>query len=279
MAQTTPVFYAHTCYKAALKETVKDLKKKRPTLTLAKIAERLPVQATFLSKALNDEKAHLNEDHLFKMGQMLELLPEEIDYLFLLRSQAVATSPERREFLQKRIEKTRKEKILSVDSENQSNARLAEEMSYLLNPYCMLVHVALFIEAYEKNPRKLMTPLGLTEAKLKEYLLTLEKNEFLVLGKDPFQIKEVKTRYPHYGPDHPLMRLHQQVVKTHLIQRLGSTNEADKESFFVTFTGDDDTFQKVKKRFREFMQDVQKLSFDGDSRHVFQMSFDFAKYF
>lgn len=272
------MIYTHTCYKTALKATVKDLKSKRPTLTLAKIAERLPVQATFLSKALNDDKAHLNEDHLFKMGQMLELLPEEIDYLFLLRSQAVAVSPERREFLQKRIEKTRKENSLSVDSAKQDNARLQEEMSYLLNPLCMLVHVALFIETYEKNPKKLLTPLGLTEAKLKEYLLILEKNEFLELGKDPFQIKEVKTRYPHYGADHPLMRLHQQVVKTHLIQRLASTSEADKESFFVTLTADDETFQKVKKRFREFIQDVQKLSMNSESRHVFQMSFDFAKY-
>lgn len=182
-------------------------------------------------------------------------------------------------FLQRRIEQTRKEKILSVDSARQDNAKLKEEMSYLLNPYCMLVHAALFIEMFEKNPRRLMTPLGLSEAKLKELLLILEKNDFLELGKDPFQIKDVKTRYPHYGPDHPLMRLHQQVVKTHLIQRLAATDEADKESFFVTFTGDDETFRKVKKRFREFLQDVQKLSFDGDHRHVFQLSFDFAKSF
>jgi len=272
-------FYSHTCYKAALKESVKDLKKKRPTLTLAKIAERLPIQSTFLSKALNDSKAHLNEDHLFKMGQMLELMPDEIDFLFLLRSKAVATSTERREFLQKRLEKFRKDKILRVDSATQDTAKLKEEMSYLLNPYCMLIHAALFIETFEKNPRKLISPMGLTETQLKEYLIVLEKNDFLVLGKDPFQIKEVKTRYPHYGPDHPLMRLHQQVVKSHLIQRLSTTNEEDKESFFVTFTGDDVTFQKVKKRFREFLQDVQKHSFDGDHKHVFQLSFDLAKCF
>lgn len=272
-------FYAYTCYKRALKDCVKELKKTRPTLTLAKIAERLPVQSTFLSKALNDDKAHLNEDHLFKMGQMLELMPDEIDFLFLLRSQAVATSAERREFLQKRIEQFRKEKILRVDAAIQDTAKLKEEMSYLLNPYCMLVHAALFMENFEKHPKRLIVPLGLTEEKLKEVLLILEKNDFLALGKDPFQIKEIKTRYPHYGPDHPLMRLHQQVVKNHLIQRLGTTNEADKESFFVTFTSDDETFQKVRKRFREFIQDVQTLSINGDDKHVFQMSFDLAKYF
>lgn len=275
----TESIYSQTCYKRAIKDSVKDLKKKRPGLTLAKIAERLPMQATFLSKVLNGEKAHLNEDHLFKMGQILELRPEEIDFLFLLRSQAVATSSERREYLARRIEKWRKEKVLSVDTAEEDSAKLKEEMSYLLNPFCMVVHCALFIPEFEKSPRRLMPLLGLSEARLKEYLVILEKNEFLELGKDPFTVKEVKSRYPHYGPDHPLMRLHQQVVKTHLIQRLTTTNEMDKESFFVTFTTDDETFQKVKKRFRDFLQDVQKLTMSSQHKHIFQLSFDLAKWF
>lgn len=237
------------------------------------------MQATFLSKVLNDEKSHLNEDHLFKITQLLDLLPEETEYLFLLRSHAISDSKERKEFLNKKIEKWRKEKLLRVDTATVDHARLRDEMAYLFNPACMLVHAALMIPIYEKTPRRLMPLLGLNEAQLKECLVVLEKNEFLELGKDPFIIKDVKVRFPHYGPDHPLMRLHQQVVKTHLVQRLRQTSEADKESFFVTFTGNATTFIEIKKRFREFIQDVQKIGFESQAEEVFQLSFDLARWF
>lgn len=272
-------FYSHTCYKRAVRSTVAELKKRKSSLTLAKLAGQIPVQYTFLSKALNDPKAHLNEDHLFKLGRLLELLPDEIDFLLLLRSQATASTPDRREYLSAKIEALRKERTLSADHVSRTGDRLRTEMSYLFNPMCMVVHAALFIREYEKDPRRLMNPLGLTEERLKEVLLILEQNEFLELGKTPFQIKEVKSKFPHYGPDHPLMRLHQQVVKGALVQKLSAIPESDKESFFVTFTMDETAFGEVKKRFRAFLQDIQKLTFECKHKNVYQLNFDLVKWF
>lgn len=271
--------YSQTCYKKALKARLQEMKGRKSHLTLAKIAAQLPVQYTFLSKALGDSKAHLNEDHVFRMGQLLELLPEEIDYLLLLRSHATASGPSRREHLGKKLEKIRKEKVLSADHVEQNSARLSREMSHLLNPLCVLVQTALFIKDYEKNPRKLIPLLGTTEEKLREVLRVLELNDFVILGKDAFEIREVRSVFPHYGPDHPLMRLHQQILKTALIQKLNTISESDKESFFVTFTMDDATFLEVKKRFRSFLQDVQKLTFESKHKSVYQLSFDLMKWF
>lgn len=274
----TTGIYSQTCYKKALKDSVSDIKKRKPNLTLAKIASMLPVQSTFLSKALNDEKTHLNEDHLFRVGELLEMRAEEIDYLLLLRSKATAISDARREHLEKKIEAVRKEKVLSVDRVNASSDHLQNEMRYLSNPYCVLVHVALFIKEYEKQPLRLLPLLGITESQLKEILQVLEHNDLVVLGKGPFDLVEVKNVRPHRGPDHPWMRMHSQILKSNLIQQLSLTPEAEKDSFLVTFTMDEPTYTEVKKRFREFIQDVQKLTFDAKHKHLYQLSFDLMKW-
>ena len=173
----------------------------------------------------------------------------------------------------------RKEKILSANHVEQNAMKLHQEMNYLMNPMCLLVHTALFIKDYAKRPQALIPLLNTNEGKLAETLQILERNEFLILGSSPFEIREVKPIYPHYGPEHPLMRLHQQLLKSALIQRLSQTSEKTKESFFVTFTMDDETFAEVKKKFRAFLQEVQNLTFDAKHKSVYQMSFDLLKWF
>src|SRR3954464_13045770 len=91
--------YQEADYKKAIRLRLKELGRVRKGMTLKKLAQKIPIQYTYLSKALNDEKTHLSEDALFTLAKLLEFFPDELDYLFLLRAHAMASRPERKEHL------------------------------------------------------------------------------------------------------------------------------------------------------------------------------------
>jgi hypothetical protein len=271
--------YEHTDYKLAIKSRIKVLKTTQPQKTLKKLAQNIPLQYTFISKVLNSDTVHLGEDHLFKLSQQLEFLPDEIDFLMLLRSSQTSHSPQRREYCLQKIEQIRRQREISADFATSTSEGLKKEMAYLFNPYCMLIHVALFIKEYKQSPQKLSGYLGIPFEKLREALIILEDCGYIVTGEEPFDIKEVKQRYPHFGPEHPLTRLHQSTNKNHMLQKLAQSSEENKDSFFVTFTMDDEGFTKVKKLFRDFLKQVQDVTFDSKHKQLYQLSFDLLKWF
>ena len=152
-------------------------------------------------------------------------------------------------------------------------------MAYLFTPLAIVVHVALFIKSYQKNPRLLCPQLGISDVALKNILQILDASDYVVLADDdPFKVLEVKSKYPHFGREHPLMRAHQTTLKTMLQSRLNQTAESEKESFLVTFSMDEAGFKKVSEEFRKFVSKVQSVSFDGKHTNVYQLSFDFLKW-
>ncbi|MGZ5280352.1 MAG: DUF4423 domain-containing protein [Pseudobdellovibrionaceae bacterium] len=271
--------YQQTDYKAVIKARIKDLKASQPHQTLKKLAQNIPLQYTFISKVLNNEDVHLGEDHLFKLSQLLEFLPDETDFLLLLRSSQTTHSSQRREYCIQKIEQIRRSREISADFATSTSEGLKKEMAYLFNPFCMLIHVALFIKDYQQAPQKLSGLLGIPHEKLREALIVLENSGYILTGEDPFDIKEVKQRYPHFGPEHPLTRLHQGTIKNHMLQKLSHSAEENKDSFFVTFTMDEDGFIKVKKLFREFLKQVQDATFDAKHKQLYQLNFDLLKWF
>src|SRR5579871_1206910 len=115
MTNATPDLFSEDDYKKAIRARIKDRASLRRPLTLKKVAERISIQYTYLSKALNDEKTHLSEDHLFAIGKLVDWMPEETDYVLLLRALAVASNPERKEDLRLKIARIRKARRLRAD--------------------------------------------------------------------------------------------------------------------------------------------------------------------
>lgn len=271
--------YQYSDYKQALKDRVSFLKAGSIQWTFKKLADKIPVQYTFLSKVLNSTESHLNEDHLFRAAMSLDFLPDEIDYLLLLRSSAITGEFNRKEFLTKKIENIKKLRSISANHSSLSSIDLQQEMAYLLNPLCMLIHVALSIPDIQKNPQSLCSLLGLSHAKLRQILELLEANNFIELGEKKFEVIEVKDAITHFGREHPLMRIHQTTLKSSLQNRLNQTQEDFKESFFVTFLMDDKGFEKIQNLFKKFIADVQQIKNEAEDTNVFQLSFDMLKWF
>ncbi len=263
-----------TQYKASIKVRLMELQQLRPGLTLKKLATQIPIQYTYLSKALNDSSTHLNEDDLFRLGQLLEFFPQEIEFLLLLREHETATLPARREFAYHKLEKARKALGVRADVRESDILQVSQEMGYLLDPFCVLVHVALHIPAIRKDPRSLCAHLGISQARLKEILKKLSLVDFIEMDTGPFSVKKVNRGKLHYPKEHPLMRVHQNLFKMASQDQLLKTAEEQKESFQVTFTADAAAFEKIRAEFQDFVRKVEETVRPTKPERLLQLGFD-----
>ena len=160
-----------------------------------------------------------------------------------------------------------------------SAGRLDEQIRYLFEPLHIVVHAALEMPEYRKDPRRLCQPLGITVDQLKDILRVLSRNDYIELDDGGLKVREVKQGKIHFGPDHFLMRFHLSMVKSQMIARLAKTPEADKFSFLVTFSMDEDSYVKVREEFKGFLKRVEKIAHEARNQHVYQLSFDLFKWF
>jgi hypothetical protein len=265
--------YEETDYKATLREKIREARSARKGLTMKRLADKIPVQYTYLSKALRDPKTHLNEDHLFALCRMLQMLPEEIDFVFLLRSFAIAQDPTRKAFIQNKINHFRRKRELRAEPREFHSTQLSEEMGYLFDPLCILVHVSLFIEEIAQNPRRLCGPLGVSPDQLAHILKKLHRINFIELDHNGNVARPLKDQI-HYGPDHPLMRVHQALLRHFSAAQLLKTPEHQKHSIMTTFAAEPEVFKAIQKRFQVFLREVESQVIRSRAKHTFQLNFD-----
>lgn len=270
--------YAELDYKKTIQLRLKELNQTRKRLTLKKISEKIRIQYTYLSKALNDEKTHLNEDHLFALCGLLDLFPEEIDYILLLRAHCVAADPRRKAYLHAKLNQARKARHLNASIQEAQSRQLAQDMAYLFDPLCLLTHVLLHIDEYFKNPRRICGAVGITPAKLNEILRKLNELEFIELSPETGAVVRVMRGHIHYSTGHPLMRVHQSLLRTLSASQIQRVSEDDKHNMMVTFTGDAATFERIKVAFQKFLQEIEKTVVNAPSEHAYQLCFDLFKW-
>lgn len=271
--------YSYSDYKTFIKDRIKFLKTKKPYLSLRYLSDKLEIQYTFLSKVLNSENNHLSEDHLFKASEILELLPDEMEFLLLLRSHQATNSSSRKAFLEKKISVIQKNNILSVDRMKSSNSYFADEMNYLMEHFATVVHVALGIKNIRNDPLKLTHYLKIDQTKLKSILDLLDRLGLIEYSNKNHKVIKTNTMRLHYGKDHPLTRTNQMIMKSHLNQLSFIKSELEKENLFVTFTTDKVGFAKVKNAIHNFIKEVQKISMDNQHNGVYQLNIDFVELF
>lgn len=274
--------YSQQNYKDVIRSQLKEQQKKNRSLTLKKLADLIPVQYTYLSKVMNHDQYHLNEDHLFTICKALSLPPEETEYLLTLRAWSVVQDSERKKHLLGQLENKRREKKLNIKQKESDTEKLSTEMGYLLNPLCIVVHVAMSNQILRKNPQTLCSKLGITVKQLKEILKVLALNDLVELENDQLTVKATKQLQFHLGRNHPLMRVHQNLLKTAVINRLNQTDEEEKHSFMVTFTSNREDFMKIKEEYQNFLKKVETIARRSqrpqDHQEVYHMNFDFFRW-
>jgi uncharacterized protein (TIGR02147 family) len=265
----------YTDYKKAIKDRVKDLQSSRPGFTLKRLAERIPIQYTYLSKVLNDESSHLNEDHLYQIGQILEFYAHESDFLQVLRAYQTTGNAARKANLFKQLERLGRDLGLSAKKQTGDAIELQREMRYLMDPFCMLVFVSLHIPIYRQDPKRLAAPLGLTHDRLKGILSLLAEIGQIEIGTTPFQIKKLNNSRTHFDKNHPLTRMHQHLLGITCQNQVLKLREEEKENLQITFTADEGTAKRVRTEIAKFMKTLEGEVSAAKDENLYQMNLQF----
>jgi Domain of unknown function (DUF4423) len=269
--------FSETDYKLILRERVQETRRTRPAMTLRSLSSRIPIQYTYLSRALRSDSIHLNEDHLFSLCRMLGFLTEETEYVLLLRALGLSQDSARRSFLQNRISRIRRSKEMSAKLKEFQSSQLNQDVNYLFDPLAVLVHASLFNREICSHPRRLVSLLGITPERLQQILKALCECQFIEMSPTG-EVTKINERQIHYGTDHPLMRVHQNLLKSQAVTRLVQTDEKDKYSILSTFCSDEDTFRKLQERFKAFLKEAETLVGKSRSTGTYQLSFDLFKW-
>lgn len=270
--------FRETSYKTALKNLVAERRKGARPLTLKQIAKRLRIQYTYLSRVLNDPDTHLTADRLYKFCVALGLGREETDFLIVLRDYESADDAEWSEHLLRRVEQARVSKQRDFEVQRFASSQFQTEMNYLFDPLALVVQVSLFLPAYRKEPRLLCPQLGITPARLKKILATLADVGHIELADDGVGVKRFLRTHIHYGRDHPLMRVHQSLLKTAIQSQLMRIPEEDKHSVLMTFTMDPRGFELAKAKLQKLMQELDELTKKSRDEGTYQLSMDLFRW-
>lgn len=270
--------YDESDYKQVIKKRVAELKKDGSGLSLRKVAQHVPMQYTFLSRVLNRDDAHLSEDQIYAIAELLEFYPDETEFLFLLRAIATTANEKRRRKLIARAESERQRHTMSAALQDGTRSEFNLGMNYLLDPTNLFVHLALEIPHYRKNPKSLTHALGISLQKLSATLQVLHKLGHLELGDDPFTVRRMNQSHMHFGADHPLTRVHQSLLKTLAAAHLLRAPEEDKKSMQALFAADPHSFEAIKNEFDLFVRKAEKIATGAPSRAIYQMSFDIFRW-
>lgn len=265
--------YEHHNYKTAIRAATKN----HPSMSLKRLSQSVPMQYTYLSKVLGDNGSHLSEDQLFVIGETLDLSPAEREYLLLLRAQATCHNPGRREYLQQRFEHIQDLRKLRAKVKEADASYLKHEQLYLLDPYCIVIHVALHIESFAKTPTKLCALLGLSYSAIQTKLAKLRDAGVIELDESARVIK-VHQNHIHYSPNHPLMRTHQQLLGTLSANQIQKNDETDKYRFMASFSADPDALKQIRHEFERFLERVEQVALSSPDRHAYQLNFDLFKW-
>lgn len=264
-------------YKKALRERTREIRKRRPKMTMRYLASKIPIQYTYLSKALSQPAVHLNEDDLFSLCRMLEFLSEETEYLCLLRAVETSHEPIRRSHLKNKAERIRRSQELAASMQQFQSSQLNQDMSYLFDPMAIVVHVSLFNKDYAAHPKRLCSLLGISASRLQRILKNLSQAQFIELSETGEIVSVLKGQI-HYGTDHPLMRAHQGLLKSQSAARVQQAEESDKYSIISTFVTDEPTFKKLQDRLKAFLKEAETLVRESRPEGTFQLNLDLFRW-
>lgn len=267
------IIYKHQDYRLALGEIVKEKKQKFRGFTSQKLAQAMKIQGSYLSRVLK-LNAHLTPDQLELAGRFLEFSDPDLEFFLLLQSWAQSTSLERKKRIWKKIE-TRRSKMLSTTAAIPSEQAVFSSQDldqYYLNPISSVIHMCLSIPGYQMQPKLIAEQLGLTPNQLQRALDQLENIGVIRrLGTHGYQ--SVKANL-HLPSDSPLLRTHQQLMRSLASQYLALKQKRDTYNLAITFSGDEETKIKIRSRFLQFLKDADELIDRAPCKEVYQMNFD-----
>ena len=265
--------FRHLEYRKAVVELVERRKAIDKSASYQRLAEATGIQATYVSNVLAG-RAHFSADQLFLIARFLNLPAEEGRYLLLLldheRCQVAARKAELRKEIETWHAESRKtKKHLQAAPAEISDLAAAE---YYLDPLVVIVHVALRLSRFAKNPTSLASEFGVTTEHLSRTLQILERLGYVkAKGASGY---EVLVSHRHLPNDSPVCLPHQAQMRVKTVEHMYRTPASRRHHVSVTFSSDEETKNEVHRRFLRFLQEAEGLVRKAKDEQVYQLNFD-----
>jgi uncharacterized protein (TIGR02147 family) len=259
-------------YRSMIRQLVEERKALSPSLNFRSLALAIRVEPSFLSKVLRSN-AHFSRDHLFMACEYLKVEQSEYAFLELLHEYQTSGLQRRKDALLKEIKqhlKIHNDTSRHIDAEV-IHSKEKDIKSYYLDPMNQIVHVAISIERFRKEPDRLGPILGVPRdqvhqslARLGEMgLLKVENGEIKVLSSD-MQLSRDAAEY------HP-WRLQLMMWSQIRAQRLP---KEQAYGYSVVFSSDERAREKILAKFFEFLKETQRIAVDAPAENIYQLNFD-----
>ena len=260
-------------YKKIIRECLQEKKQVSARYTFEKMAKYCGVQKTYLSRVLNNDHSHLNQDQLYNAAQYLGLATHERRYLSLLRDWQLSGSPNRKVELEQEIDAFQKKQL---QSQSYLKAKKVDQSmafsEYYLNSNMMLVHMFLSIPRYQKNLDKIAFRLKISRKSLDSLIVSLKSLGLIIETADgAYQATNENTHLPSSSPIFKSYRVMQRIKSMERIQALEGDNSYN---FSVTFTSNEAARLQIKKKFLDFLKDIEELVGESSDEEVYQLNFD-----
>lgn len=196
----TKSIFDYDCYKNFLKSVIDSGERG----IVKRLAEAGGCQRSYLSQALNSH-VHLTADHLFGIGQFLQLDSAQSDYLLLLLEKERASSSQYKQLIENKIDSLlSKSKRLSKRIPKDKNKKINEK--YYSTWYYSALHMATSIYELKSEAdfsKHLNLPISLISNALRELesweLIEFENGAWIYKGSSALHLedKSLLTRANH----------------------------------------------------------------------------------
>lgn len=259
-------------YKDILKKTFEERKSALNDVSYQEMAQHCRVQKTYLSKVLNHD-GNLNADQVFLACQYLNLNDEETQFVALTHQIQNCQIDQRKRALLKEVEKIQAQK-LKTESHIRTQEVFTREQSlddYYTDPLFVIIHMALTLETYQKDPLKLAAAISIGQDVLKTYLRKLEQMGVIEFKNSRYRIAKDNL---HLSSDSPLYKAYRTMMRLKALEQMDRSEKDAFYSFSVVFSTSPKIRKLIQKKFLDLISEIQKEMAKEPETDVYQMNFD-----
>lgn len=260
-------------YRQILRKLVDERKELDRKINFQSVAKAARIPSSYLSKALRGD-ANLNADQLYAIARFFDLGDRPIRFLLLLLDYDRSILPDRRRAIQEELNQIARDALETKEHLATKSIGLSEESvaEFYADPLIQIVHICLSIERYLRAPLTIAADLRIDPARVGRGIDTLERLN--VVERDADGRITVLIRSLHLPRTARIFRTWRNETKLMTLHRLNDGERADDYSFSVVFSGDRKTAQTLRKKFLDYLKDVEASVKSAPCDDVFQMSFD-----
>jgi len=270
------MIYGETDYRQVIKQRVEALKGVSASINFQSVAKATSMPSSYISKVMNGV-AEFNGDQLYRVARFLGFSSDEQDYLQLLLEYARSQFPERRGALEQKIRQVRAKKLeatqhLTSRVVDPSDAAMAE---YYYNPVNQIVHIALSIPRYQRDPAKLRDDLGLAGAQFERALGTLVRLGIVSKVVDRYKVEVFDI---HLSREHVVYETWRDQIRLLSVERLKALDQENSYSFSVVFNASEPVRLAIQAQFMKFLEEIKREVDGAQDEECYQINFDLLRW-